>query len=87
MTSLNSSSGYSGSSHVRKMIFSIGRWLLGIVDRSVVAIISQRERQSTMAIMRCLSHRKLRDRGIHRGTIGISRGCPQISCVETNPNR
>ena len=72
MTSLNGSSGYSGSPYVRKMIFSVGRWLLGIVNRSVGAVISQREHQSTLAIMRCLSHREPRNRGIHRGAIGAS---------------
>ena len=70
MTLLNSSSGYSGTSYVREMVRSIGRWLFSLVNGWVAAIIAHREYQASLAVLRSLSDRELRDMGIQRDQIG-----------------
>ena len=70
MTLLNSSSGYSDPSYVRELVRSIGRWLFSLANGWTAAIIAQREHQASLAVLRSLSDRELRDMGIHRGQIG-----------------
>ena len=68
MTLLNSSSGYSGT--VRKSLRSIGRWFFNLVDGWVAAFIARREYQATLAVLRGLSDRELRDMGLYRNQVG-----------------
>jgi len=70
MTSLNSSSGYSGPPHVAAKIRSVGRSLIIALNRWIAAFIAHRERQATLALMRHFGDRELKDIGIHRGLIG-----------------
>jgi len=70
MTMLNSSSGYYGTSYVRRSFRSIGRRLFSFVNRWVAAFLAQREYQANLAVLRGLSDRELRDMGLHRGQIG-----------------
>ena len=70
MTLLNSSSGYSGTSCVRKSVRSIGRRFFNIVNGWVAAFLAQREYQATLVVLRSFSDRELRDMGLDRGQIG-----------------
>ena len=70
MSLLHSNSGYSDTSYVREIVRSIGRWFFVIVNGWIAAIIAQREHQASVAVLRSLSDRELRDMGIHRGQIG-----------------
>lgn len=70
MTLLNSNSGYSETSYAREMVRSIGRWLFSLANGWIAAVIAQREHQASLAVLRSLSDRELRDMGIHRGQIG-----------------
>jgi uncharacterized protein YjiS (DUF1127 family) len=70
MTLLNSSSGYSGSSHVATKIRSVGRSLVTALNRWIAAFIAHRERQATLAMLQHFGDRELKDIGIHRCEIG-----------------
>ena len=70
MTLISSNSGYSGTSYFREIICSVGRWLSALVNGWIAAIIAQREHQASLAVLRSLSDRELRDMGIYRCQIG-----------------
>jgi hypothetical protein len=70
MTLLSSGSGYSGAYYVRKSFGSIGRRLFSLINGWVAAFIARRENQATLALLRSLSDRELRDMGLHRNQIG-----------------
>jgi uncharacterized protein YjiS (DUF1127 family) len=69
MTLLNSNSGYSDASYIRERARSIGRRLSILINRWVATIIARREQQASLAVLRYLSDRELRDIGIYRGQI------------------
>jgi uncharacterized protein YjiS (DUF1127 family) len=70
MILLNSSSGYPGRAYVRRRFRPIGRWFFSLVNGWVAAFIARREYQATLAVLRGLSDRELRDMGLYRDQAG-----------------
>ncbi len=70
MTMLNSSSGYYGTSSVRRSFSAIGGTLFSLVNRWVAAFLARREYQANLVVLRSLSDRELRDMGLYRNQIG-----------------
>ena len=66
MSLLNGSSNYNEHSYAWDLILDVWRWLLDFVK----GLIAERERQATLAVLRSLSDRELRDMGIYRCQIG-----------------
>jgi uncharacterized protein YjiS (DUF1127 family) len=69
MSLLNGSSNYSEHPYAWDMILSVGRWLFDLVKGFIIAMIAERERQASLAVLRSLNDRELRDMGIFRGQI------------------
>ena len=65
MSLLNGSSNYNEHSYAWDLILDVWRWLLDFVK----GLIAERERQATLAVLRSLNDRELRDMGIFRGQI------------------
>ena len=74
MTLLSTYSGYSDTSHIRKIVRRIGRALFRLINGWIAAIIAQREHQAALAALRILDDRQLRDMGLDRGQIGPALG-------------
>jgi uncharacterized protein YjiS (DUF1127 family) len=71
MSMLNSVSDFSGTPFsVRRSFRAFARSVLRLVNNAVAAVIAQRERQATFAVLRSMTDRELRDVGISRNQIG-----------------
>ncbi len=70
MSMLNSVSDFSSAHTIRRSIGGFARSVLRLVNTVVAAVIAQRERQATFAILRSMTDRELRDVGISRNQIG-----------------
>jgi len=70
MSLLNGSSNYNEHSYAWDLILDVWRWLLDFVKGLIAAMIAERERQATLAVLCSLSDRELRDMGIYRCQIG-----------------
>ena len=71
MSMLHTISEYSGGPHaIRRSIRSFARSVFRFVNNAVAVVIAQRERQATLAILRSMTDRELRDVGISRNQIG-----------------
>ena len=72
MTLLGSSSSYSDTPHMRKIVRRIGSGFLRLINGWITAIIAQREYQTDLTVLRSLDDRQLRDMGLDRGQIGAA---------------
>lgn len=72
MTLLGSSSSYSDTSHMRKIVRRIGRGFLRLINGWITAIIAQRKYQADLTALRSLDDLQLQDMGLDRGQIGAA---------------
>ena len=76
MSMLNSISDFSEApfagrmSAIRRSIRAFARGVFRLVNNAIAAVIAQRERQATYAVLRGMTDRELRDIGIGRNQIG-----------------
>ena len=71
MSTLSSISEFSSRpSAIRRSIRIFARGVAAAANRSIAAIIAERERQANLAVLRSLSDRELRDMGLMRSQIG-----------------
>ena len=71
MSMLHTISDFSGGPYaVRRSIRSFARSVWRFANNAVAVVIAQRERQATVAILRSMTDRELRDVGISRNQIG-----------------
>jgi uncharacterized protein YjiS (DUF1127 family) len=71
MSMLNSVSDFTSTPYaVRRSIRSFARSVLRFVNNAVAAVIAQREHQASLAVLRSMTDRELRDVGISRNQIG-----------------
>ena len=71
MTMLNNTSGpLAASTPVRDSITNSGSWLGRLINDLVAALISHREYQANLAMLRRFTDRELADIGLHRNEIG-----------------
>ena len=70
MTLLNTGSSQTRASHVRETVSFIGRCLFDLFNGWIAAVIARHERHASLAVLRSLSDRELRDMGLYRGQIG-----------------
>lgn len=66
MSMLNSVSDFTSTPSIR----GFARSVLRFVNNAVAAVIAQRERQASFAILRSMTDRELRDVGMSRNQIG-----------------
>lgn len=66
MSMLNTVSDFTSTPSIRSFARSVQRF----VNNAVAALIAQRERQASFAILRTMTDRELRDVGISRNQIG-----------------